>query len=202
MKTAARRGWGYKLLLTGFLLVSGCFLANAEGPNPIPVRVVVKPTNAFATDNYYINKNKIIDSLTNALLRSEQLKDSLNEQLLAGKTELRKLGEEKNSFEQENNNLKKHLDGALGDKLQSSHTSSILFIFNVIVALILLIALMWMFVRKKSEHGINENSREGLSEVFDNKFERIEKLGGLRDKGLLTEEEFIFQKKQILGEKN
>ena len=194
------------LLLTGALLVFLSITVVAQAANPIPIRVIVKPSNAFATDNYYVNKNKIIDSLTNVLLRVEQSKDSLNESLLACKTQMRKLDELNNSFEQENNNLKKHLNGALGDKLQSTHTSTVLFIFNAIVALILLVTLIWIFLRKKNEMSSGEYARNetslGLSEVFDNRFERIEKLGGLRDKGLLTEEEFNFQKKQILGEKN
>ncbi len=193
---------GAMLILAGFLLVFWTGTAQGQAALPQPIRVVVKPSNAFATDHYFINKNRIIDSLTATLLRTEQSRDSLMQILRADKSQIRKLEGENAKVTDENNSLKKNLDGALGDKLQYSHTSSILFIFNVIIAVILLVAIAWMFLRKKEEKRTSVNSREGISEVFDNKFDRIEKLGSLRDKGLLTEEEFNFQKKQLLGERN
>jgi hypothetical protein len=193
---------GFLVILAGFLLVFTGGIALGQAAQPQPIRVVVKPSNAFATDHFFINKNRIIDSLTTSLLRTEQTRDSLMQILRADKSQIRKLEGENAKVTDENNSLKKNLDGALGDKLQSSHTSSILFIFNVIIAVILLVAIAWMFLRKKEEKRTSVNSREGISEVFDNKFDRIEKLGSLRDKGLLTEEEFNFQKKQLLGERN
>ena len=82
-------------------------------------------------------------------------------------------------------------------------------IFNLVVGLFLLLALLWLFVRRKSD-GVNipavkkvqvqEEVKAPLEVQFDHKLDRIQKLGGLRDKGLLTDEEFIVQKKQILGE--
>ena len=42
--------------------------------------------------------------------------------------------------------------------------------------------------------------KSGKDENFDYKLDRIQKLGSLRDKGLLTDEEFNLQKSQILGE--
>lgn len=109
----------------------------------------------------------------------------------------------------ENAKLKEELKEAQGDTLQSNHTSSILFIFNVTVGIFLLIALLWMFARKKNEGDGNADDNDsprkhksgGLKdESFDYKLDRIQKLGSLRDKGLLTEDEFNLQKSQILGE--
>jgi hypothetical protein len=63
-----------------------------------------------------------------------------------------------------------------------------------------------MFMRKKGDDAEPTpapagNSRKSVvEENFEHKLERIQKLGNLRDKGLLTDEEFNLQKKQILGE--
>ncbi len=89
--------------------------------------------------------------------------------------------------------------------MQSSHTSSVLLVFNVIVALFLMVALVWMWFRRRPTPQKSDISGKGSSRVselstLDQKLEYIQKLGMLRDKGLLTGEEFDLQKKQILGE--
>ncbi|MBK7964890.1 MAG: SHOCT domain-containing protein [Bacteroidetes bacterium] len=108
----------------------------------------------------------------------------------------------------ENVKLKESLKDAQGDTLQSNHANSILFIFNVIVGIFLLIALLWMFTKKRNDGDDKnnddtprrKNSKSGQDENFEHKLDRIQKLGNLRDKGLLTDEEFNLQKSQILGE--
>jgi hypothetical protein len=101
-------------------------------------------------------------------------------------------------------NLKNELQESKGDQLQVSHTSSILLIFNIIAGIILLITLFWIYMRRKHPEAeeeepvaIKSNHVNG-KDTMETRMERVEKLGRLRDKGLLTEEEFQVQKKQIL----
>ncbi|MEP7265661.1 MAG: SHOCT domain-containing protein [Bacteroidota bacterium] len=124
------------------------------------------------------------------LLNDEMSKANLLDTELKDKTEA-------------NENLKSELVLSKGNQLQTSHTSSILLIFNVIVAVILLIAIFWFYMRRKNPGSDEEETevRTVSAAVKDNvetRMDRIEKLGRLRDKGLLTEEEFQLQKKQIL----
>jgi hypothetical protein len=61
-------------------------------------------------------------------------------------------------------------------------------------------------MRKKSDDRddvapASPNRRSQVTEDnFEHKLDRIQKLGNLRDKGLLTDDEFNLQKQQILGE--
>lgn len=154
----------------------------------------------------YDRRTMIIDSLVSTmdLIRLQQ--DSMRRMLRQQTTRMEELTAENFKIKEENTNLKSELEDARGDNLQSSHTNSVLFIFNVAVGIFLLIALIWMFMRKKGDdrpdNGSNAASsrKKVVEENFENKLERIQKLGNLRDKGLLTEEEFNLQKRQILGE--
>jgi hypothetical protein len=151
-----------------------------------------------AVYNYRIRM--LIDSLSLELENSVRTKESLNVQNAKLDEKLTSVELERDRLLDEKSKLSSDLEEALGDNLQSSHTNSILFIFNVIVGILLLVAIAWMFLRKKSDNSVKKVA-ETNSEESDNRFARIEKLGNLRDKGLLTEEEFIFQKRQILGDK-
>jgi hypothetical protein len=149
---------------------------------------------------YFSRTRILIDSLSFELESSLKAKESLNIQNEKLKNKLSAVELERNHLLEEKSKLSSDLEEALGDNLQSSHTNSILFIFNIIVGILLLVAIIWMFLRKKSD--VNRfTTNESITEKSDNRFARIEKLGNLRDKGLLTEEEFIFQKRQILGDK-
>lgn len=63
-------------------------------------------------------------------------------------------------------------------------------------------------IREPEKPFVNGYSGNGSNTAYpavsplDHRLERIEKLGNLRDKGLLTEEEFSLQKKQILAERS
>lgn len=154
----------------------------------------------------YDRRGMIIDSLISTLDLIRIQQDSMRRMLRQQTAKMDELSSENLKLKEENTNLKSELEDAQGDNLQSSHTNSVLFIFNVGVGIFLLIALIWMFMRKKgddrndSERGGATARKKGVEENFENKLERIQKLGNLRDKGLLTEDEFNLQKKQILGE--
>lgn len=158
-------------------------------------------TNTKTDRGVYFSRTRMfIDSLSMELESSIKARESLNSQNEKLKEKLEALELERNQLLEDKSKLSSDLEEALGDNLQSSHTNSILFIFNIIVGILLLVAIIWMFLRKKSD--VNRfKSNDSISEESDSRFARIEKLGNLRDKGLLTEEEFIFQKRQILGDK-
>lgn len=146
--------------------------------------------------------NKVRISLNDSLLKQQLIfsraADSLNSIIRSQRTEIRKLNDAVVGL---NNQLKRNertVQDLQGDNLQSAHTNSILFILNLSVGLILLIAIIWMLVRKKPEH---VKKMSVSTENLEYRLDRIEKLGQLREKGLLTDEEFSLQKKQILGER-
>ncbi len=151
----------------------------------------------------------IIDTLSARLDRVSVARDTLLHAARRNDEASARMKEEVARLRTENKTFKDQLEEARGDNLQSAHTNSVLFIFNLVVGLFLLLALLWLFVRRKSD-GVNipavkkvqvqEEVKAPLEVQFDHKLDRIQKLGGLRDKGLLTDEEFIVQKKQILGE--
>jgi hypothetical protein len=149
---------------------------------------------------FYYRTRLLIDSLSGELENSIRTKESLNVQITKLDEKLSSVELERDRLLDEKSKLSSDLEEALGDNLQSSHTNSILFIFNIIIGILLLVAIIWIFLRKKSDvSSIKINERN--PEDSDSRFARIEKLGNLRDKGLLTEEEFVFQKRQILGDK-
>ena len=154
----------------------------------------------------YDRRGLIIDSLISTLDLIRIQQDSMRRMLRQQTAKMEELSAENLNLKEENTKLKSELEDAQGDNLQSSHTNSVLFIFNVGVGIFLLIALIWMFMRKKGdERGDSDRSGTGarkkvVEENFENKLERIQKLGNLRDKGLLTEDEFNLQKRKILGE--
>lgn len=152
-----------------------------------------------------------------ARLGSKSLSDSLAQEISALKSQndsfLQLLNDETSKVNllttelkdktEANENLKSELALVKGNQLQTSHTSSILQIFCGIVAVILLIFIFWSWMRRKNPGNDDEEVEVRTIPVaskdnVETRMERIEKLGKLRDKGLLTEEEFQIQKKQIL----
>ncbi len=199
------------LLVFALFVISPVFQVSAQDSTLRSIRVKVKPAPAFPTTPViYSTRNLLIDSLNTMVLQLKLRQDSLLDLLRSQRESINAAEAERARLSQENKNLQAELDGAMGDNRQSNHTNSILFIFNIIVGVILLIALVWMFLKKKSDPG-ERVKRTGSyapsivhnngSEQFDKELERIEKLGSLREKGLLTDDEFNLQKKQILGDK-
>jgi len=187
--------------------ISFCFLLLSSVPSIAIDQDSLRLAKQYSSERYF-RRSVLIDSLKSSLILIGTQQDSLRELLKNQKTTIIEGQEERGKLTEENTNLKQELNGAIRDNLQSSHTKKILFIFNLIIGIFLLIAAIWMFARKKSEPIVkpyNNSSASTLSvnsEGYDHKLERIEKLGNLRDKGLLTDDEFNLQKRQILGDRN
>lgn len=199
-----------KRLVRNYVLIAGCILfsgmvsaQSTNSSNSKQIGAVTKKPVVQIVDR----RAMLIDSLSSfvdyILIQQDSLKQIMQSQKERMDSSISALEE----VSAENAKLKESLKDAQGDTLQSNHTNSILFIFNVGVGIFLLIALLWMFMKKKSdgereddEVSSKSNGKVSKDENFDHKLDRIQKLGSLRDKGLLTDEEFNLQKSQILGE--
>ena len=193
-----------------FCLMNGFAFLRADVPDStritykIPTRV--KVNNAFPVQEKpvsFVSKSLINDSLQRLVISAELAKDSLVNITSEQEARLQTMEMQVRKLSEENKNVSNELENANGDKLQSSHTNSILYIFLVIVAILLLITLVWMTGKKKfrdtDKIASNGYAINGSHEVYapvpalDHRLDRIEKLGNLRDKGLLTDEEFDLQ---------
>ncbi len=194
------------VLMVGCLLLCGMVSAqtfsNLSGSKQIAV--VTKKPVVQTIDR----RSVLIDSLASFVDYILVQQDSLKQIMRSQKERLDSSVAALEKVSAENVKLKESLKDSQGDTLQSNHTNSILFIFNVGVGIFLLIALLWMFMKKKNEDDdksedvapSRKKAKTNQDENFDHKLDRIQKLGNLRDKGLLTDEEFNLQKSQILGE--
>ena len=195
------------LLVRNYVLIAGCILlsgmVSAQSTNSTQIGAVIKKPVVQILDR----RAMLIDSLSSyvdyILVQQDSLKQIMQSQKERMDSSISALQE----VSAENATLQESLKDAQGDTLQSNHTNSILFIFNLGVGIFLLIALLWMFMKKKSdgereddEVSSKSNVKVSKDESFDHKLDRIQKLGSLRDKGLLTDEEFNLKKSQILGE--
>jgi len=184
------------------------FLLFASLSNALFADSIQKPlikTNSNYRSEIYWSRSVLLDSLFSLQVRTSQNEENYRTTIQVEKVKFDELSEQFRSLQEEKKKLTAALEESKGDTLQSSHTSSVLFVFNIVVALILLIALVWMFSsRKKAERVIRGSAINSAvsTESLDYRMDRIEKLGSLREKGLLTDEEFSLQKKQILGERN
>jgi len=200
-----RRSVKYVLII-GCLLFSGIISAQTFN-NPSGSKRI-SGVNKKPVVQTIDRRSVLIDSLASFVDYILVQQDSLKQIMRSQKERLDSSLSTLEEVSAENVKLKESLKDAQGDTLQSNHTNSILFIFNVIVGIFLLIALLWMFMKKRNDGDdknddnapIKRKSKANQDENFDHKLDRIQKLGNLRDKGLLTDEEFNLQKSQILEE--
>lgn len=195
-----------------YVLIVGCLLfggiISAQSVNNSSGLRRISGVNKKPVVQTIDRRSVLIDSLASFVDYILVQQDSLKQIMRSQKERLDSSLSTLEQVSAENVKLKESLVDAQGDTLQSNHTNSILFIFNVIVGLFLLIAMLWMFMKKRNDEDdkndfdspIKRKSKSNQDEFFDHKLDRIQKLGNLRDKGLLTDEEFNLQKSQILEE--
>jgi hypothetical protein len=189
-----------QLVLLFLLITSFSNFLKADSIQPSPI----KPNANYGSEIYW-SRTVLLDSLFALQVRSSQNEENFRTAIQAEKAKFDEQSELLRSLQDANKKLYIELEESKGDTLQSSHTSSVLFVFNIVVAFILLIALIWMFSsRKKTERVVRGTvfNSSVSTESLEYRMDRIEKLGSLREKGLLTEEEFSMQKRQILAERN
>lgn len=195
MKRAPDLGKLYRsVLLAGLILLAWS-----------PFHSSAQPVTKGAVKNTSGRLLFVIDTLNTRVIRLRASNDSLYRELGSLNSRMAAADSQIARLTQRNNQLRSELTDAVSRGMQSSHTSSVLLVFNVIVALFLVVALVWMWFRRRpsapeSVTASGQTGRVNELSTLDQKLEFIQKLGVLRDKGLLTAEEFDLQKKQLLGE--
>jgi len=99
-----------------------------------------------------------------------------------------------------------------GENLKLNQSNRILIIFNSLVAILLVITLVFFLkrlTRKKSSqqtsidlpqvNSSNDVNQSTRFASFEDRLMQLERLGKLREKGLLSEAEFIAEKQKVLG---
>lgn len=175
------------------------------------------PVTRQSAAERYQSRLRIIENLAAQVDSLKVERNALIDTLISVRNQNAELQQTNIQLGKDVKQLEKNLEAALNEKLQSSHTNSVLFIFIFLVGLILLLALIWFFMKKPKPVVQYQDTRRDLDDDddddddderkvngngVDHQLQRIEKLGSLREKGLLTEEEFNLQKKQILGERH
>lgn len=166
------------------------------------------------------SQGKLIDSLSEALVTLQGKHDSLLSGSVTGNSYVQTLQNELRNVTGEKSVVQNELDQIRTDKFILARRNMILLYFNVGVAILLLGALVFTLLsfRKRKTRlpsqedlpvfkprpvtGFSSSVPRIAMDAYDSKLEKIEMLGKLREKGLLTDEEFMAQKQQLLLTKN
>lgn len=147
----------------------------------------------------------VIDDLNGSLVKSDSLFQ--NEKLVSAdlRDQLLKLDDYRQRLEQNNDSFK-------GENLKLNQSNRILIIFNSLVAVLLVVTLVFFLKRinrkKAADTDVNPGNEQPSKKEppvatrfagFEDRLMQLERLGKLREKGLLSEEEFIAEKHKILG---
>ena len=197
------------------LITSGTFSVWAQQTPVEPKqKVVLVPKKTPVYSSKKSKDDEMIDSLTSLVEEYGLIFE--NQKLLRIKNDsiIRTLDSQLNIHKSEINNLEIKNSNYKGQNLKLDQSNRILIIFNSVVGVLLLATLIW-FLRnigkKKSVAGKNKNTISNFGEMksgiinddgYENlgqKLEQLERLSKLKDKGVLSEEEFNRQKQQILG---
>lgn len=165
---------------------------------------------------YKTKSEKEIDSLHTVIETSR----AANEKLSAINNEKESIIGDKedqiSKLKSVNDDLTRRLSSYKGENLKLDQSNRILIIFNTIVGILLLSTLVWFLrniSRRKASEKIKTVSRDDVAaaeisssgftktgnQYFESKLEQLEKLGKLKEKGILNDEEFNKQKQQVLG---
>lgn len=176
--------------------------------------MITKPEPVTYTRKEYA---QIIDSLYNVILeyragwqKAQGIIHSRDSSISEMRQKMEQMQAKIGVLETKNSDFK-------GRNLKLDQSNRILIIFNSVVGLLLLITLVW-FLRNigkkksadkhKAISPFESTSTTEISSVtpaqtnhryFENKLEQLERLGKLKEKGILNEEEFNNQKQQILS---
>ncbi len=167
-----------------------------------PPKPAAKPAPAKQSDK------SIIDSLQ-ALIENQYVRIDLLDSLL--ETEKQTTDDLRNQvirIDEYRKKLESNINSFKGENLKLNQSNRILIVFNALVALLLIFSLVF-FVRRigrkqtgnlANGNNIPDKGSEKLKFTsVDDKLHQLERLGKLREKALLSEEEFLAEKQRILG---
>lgn len=186
----------YRLIIASFLML---FLM----PDPLPAQRPGSAARFYEMAQEIDSLQSAINDLNSRLHQSDSLYKAekftsaeLRDQMLKMQEEQQSLVATKTDIEDEN--------------LKLNQSNRILIIFNSVVAVLLVITLI--FVIKKAGRKMpaasapapqrpvsSNNNHSNKLASFEDKLAQLEKLGGLKEKGILSDEEFQEEKQRILG---
>ena len=161
---------------------------------------------ATAKTAYLVN---IIDSL-DGLIAEQKIKigklESSLEQEKASADEMR---EKLAALDEEKKKLESNVDAYQGENLKLSQSNRILIVFNSFVAVLLIVTLVF-YLRKMNRKPVSvvgnstaskpvAVSNHSVHASFEDKLQQLERLGKLREKGFLSDDEFLSEKNRVLG---
>ncbi len=186
----------YSVFFTCLILVNGVY---AQAPDSrIPSRTALSRLALEAE----------IDSLQQVIIMYTGKLDSLDAMLESERTAAADLREQIIKLDDYRKKLEGNVDSFKGENLKLNQSNRILIVFNSLVAVLLIISLVFFLRkigRKKAttepvSNPINGKKTEQMKFTsFEDKLAQLERLGKLREKDLLSEEEFVVEKQRILG---
>lgn len=156
----------------------------------------------------------VIDSLNDVVETMNASLDLRNQQLRSRDSLISALDRQLSDANKKISQLESNVASVKGQNLKLDQSNRILIIFNSVVGILLLATLIWFIrnlgrkkpVRPNASSGVSlsdvQVNRNGISAVqqVGQKLEHLERLSKLREKGLLSDEEFNQQKKKLLGD--
>ena len=170
-----------------------------------PKSATAKPS----AESKALRDKEIIDSLELINLQLSFQKNRYDSLYQAEKFTSAELRDQVIKLDDYRKNLESNATYIKNENLKLNQSNRILIVFNSFVAVLLLVTLIFFLRRmRKKPAGLLPTSPEGIiagnksqniSVSFEDKLQQLERLGQLREKGLLSEEEFLAQKQSILS---
>ncbi len=178
--------------------------------------VLAQRTSAKTYINLINEQKAQLDSMENVLIAKDSAIKATSVMLDKEKLMVAGLRDEIMRLDAEKNDLSEQLDGFHSDNLHLNQSNRILIVFNFLVGVLLMITLVFFLRRLSRRRSADENADEEDTSIpetaapenrkpasvhlsFEDKLMQLERLGSLREKGMLTDEEFNSQKRNLLG---
>ena len=175
-------------------------------------KVYIKPQPITFTRKEY---DKIIDSLDKTVVEFRDEWEKSQEIIRQRDSSISEMDLQIQKMQASINKLHSSNSEVTSQNLKLDQSNRILIIFNSVVGVLLLSTLVWFLRnigRKKTPRPKPATPFEATSTTvinpvptsqnnhfhFENKLQQLERLGKLKEKGVLNDEEFNFQKQQIL----
>jgi len=177
-----------------------------------PISISMGKSSKTITYRMLIEMQAIqLDSLQLLLDEAFAINEQLDEKVVAQESRISDLTSQINKLDKEKNDLTTQADGFYSDNLHLNQSNRILIAFNFLVGVLLLITLIF-FLRRIGKNKQIENIESSNNEFkpsvvknfnnvhtsFEDKLDQLEKLGKLKEKGVLTDDEFNVQKRSLL----
>jgi hypothetical protein len=145
-----------------------------------------------------LRKSEIIGLLEDSLVRVKFSADSSRRAMATVLNQRDVLKEENRKLRDENRQLVFKLQDADSKARYLEQTNSMFVLYTGIAAVVFLFTLLFIVVRKLTNRSKVTKAPEPDRDV-DRRFERLNALGNLRERGLLTDQEVEEQKRILMG---